>query len=66
LRSSLFWLLACRVLLNQPNRSRTGSLERVQAAALGLAEVSGEKNQGEHDEQREHRAPPPDRLVIHE
>ena len=41
------------------------ALDRVQASAGSLAEVSGEEYQGENDQHREHCSSPPNRLVIH-
>jgi hypothetical protein len=38
----------------------------VQRSAIRLAEVPGEEDQGNEDEQREDRAPAPDLLVMHE
>ena len=74
------WDLAWRVSENQPATSRTGfgalldrrkdlddpPLDVVQRAICGLAEVGGQQDQRNDDEQRENRAPSPYLLVMHE
>ena len=41
------------------------ALHAVQAPARRLAEVGGQQQQREHDEQHKHRSSTPDRLVVH-
>jgi hypothetical protein len=52
-------------VLDWRDHGQEAALHGVQPAARRLAEVCGQQDQGEHDEQRENQAPPPNRLVIH-
>ncbi len=56
---------AVGALLDRREHLQHPALERVQAAAGRLAEVGGQEDQRERDEQSEDRPPPADRLLVH-
>ena len=54
-----------RALLRSARAPRPRPAGRCAAGSRRLAEVGGEQDQGDGDEQREDRSPPPDLLVMH-
>src|SRR6202011_2195595 len=55
-----------RAVLDRREHGQEAALDRMQASTWRLAEVCGQEYQRQYDEQQEHRASTPDRLVVHE